>query len=49
MLNTKQIPSFLNAIKAPLDGMQTRPSYAILQEECDPVATKITPTLLAFS
>lgn len=52
MLNIKQISSFLKAIKAHLDGMQTRPrpfNYVILQEECNSVVTKIKPTLLAFS
>lgn len=52
MLNMKQISSFLRAIKVSFDGMQTRPhpfNYAVLQEECNTVVTKITPTILAFS
>lgn len=52
MLKMKEISSFLGTIKVHLDRMQTRPhpfNYAVLQEECNSVVTKIIPTLLAFS
>lgn len=47
-LNIKQISSFQKAI----DEMQTRHhpfNYAVMQEKCNSMVTKITPTLLAFS
>lgn len=52
MLDTKQISSFLRAIKVTGGGMQARPhpfNYAVLQEDCNSVVTKITPTLLPLS